>query len=316
MAHEITETDGIVLARKPAWHHLGIVLEQDSMTSKEALEYAGLGWTVGQEPIYLGNGQQIPDRVANVRSDTGTALGIVGNKYVPTQNTEAFAFMDALQGHGVRYDVAGSLQGGRKVFLVAHLEREVMIGGSSDERIDPYIVLANGHDGAMALSVYMTPIRVVCMNTLSWSMKGAKNVWRTRHTANINARLDEARRTLGMANTYFDELERVGDLLIAKKVTSQDVSGWLEALFPASEEASDRTKESAKTKRDEVLTILRHADNLANVKDTAWGFAQAVAEWEDYGRDYRNDDVRFQSVVMQAYQNNVKTKALQMALAS
>lgn len=315
MSHEIYDTDNLALARIPAWHHLGAVLDQDYMTSKEALESAGLGWTVEQQPMTLPDGSEVPNHVANVRSDTGTVVGVVGTGYVPTQNATAFSFMDALQGNEVRYDVAGSLQGGRKVFLVARLDRDVMIGGDEDERIEPYIVLANGHDGSLALSVFITPIRVVCMNTLRWALSGSRNVWKARHTRNVEGRIDEARRTLGMATTYFDRLQEVGDKLIATPMSEYRAIKHLQTLFPVREDDTDRKKQNAIERQGAVMSILRNADNLANVRDTAWGFAQAVTEWEDYERSYRDDDTRFQAVVMGAYPNSIKSRALALALA-
>lgn len=315
MAHEIYNTDGIALARVPAWHHLGTVLDQDFMTAHEAMQYAGLDWSVTQEPMHLPTGRLVPNHVANVRSDNGDVIGVVGSNYVPTQNASAFSFMDELQGGGVRYDVAGSLQGGRKVFLVARLDRDVMIGGDPDETIEPYIVLANGHDGSLALTVYLTPIRVVCMNTLRWSLAKASNVWKARHTRNVESRMNEARRTLGMANGYFDTLQEVGDTLIATSMTLTRAQTLASRLFEVPADATDKVKANSAERAREVIQILATADNLANVHNTAWGFAQAVTEWEDYSRNYRDDDTRFQAVVMGAYPNSVKAKGLALALA-
>ena len=180
MSHGIMEHDQAFYGnREPAWHRLGTVIDQDVVTSGEAIRLAGLNWTVEQHPIYVHiNGDNVdeygnePDdyteteihnKVANVRMDTGQALGIVTPHYQIVQNVDAFDFFDEIIGKGdAHYHTAGSLYNGRKIWALARLNRDILIGGDPDEKIDPFVALCNGHDGNTALSVYTTPIRVVC----------------------------------------------------------------------------------------------------------------------------------------------------------
>lgn len=318
MAHMIYENDGIALARKSAWHGLGIVLDQDFMTTKEAIEAAGLGWRVEQQPLFtydtMGMRGEVPSHVANVRSDTREVIGVVGSTWVPVQNHEAFAFMDDLLGGEVRYDVAGSLKNGRTVWMVAHLDRELMIGGETSEAIEPYVVLANGHDGMMSLTVFCTPIRVVCQNTLSWSLAGAKRVWKARHTTNVNGKVNEARHTLGLATTYFDQLEAMGNDLITKPISDRRRKDWTERLIPLADNVTDRQRENIMERREFIQQACK-VDNLANVYGTAWGWVQGVSEYESHMKNYRNEETRMSSLVF-AGDGNLSNKALQIAVAS
>jgi phage/plasmid-like protein (TIGR03299 family) len=311
----ITETDGIALARKAAWHGLGTVLDQDYMTTQEAITAAGLEWTVEQHPITTtveGVPVAVESHVANVRSDTGTVLGVVGSGYVPTQNTEAFAFVDDLLGGEVQYDVAGSLKGGKTVWMVAKLDRDLLVAGDQDERIDPYIVLANGHDGMMSLTVYCTPVRVVCQNTLTWSLRSAQRMWKARHTRNVKSKVDAARHTLGLASSYFDSLQVLADQLITEKVNDRRRKTWTEKLLPMPENPSDRQRENVLERRDVIQQACK-VDNLTNIYGTAWGWVQGVSEYESHWKNYQTDETRMASLTF-GY-DSISNKALDIAMA-
>ena len=124
--------------RETPWHGLGTrVLEAPS--SQEALRLSGLDWNVIQEPIYTKENERIPSYKANVRDSDRKTLGVVTDRYKVIQNTEAFAFTDALLGEGVRYETAGSLQDGKRIWLLAHMPHEYIIGG---EHISPYLQMS------------------------------------------------------------------------------------------------------------------------------------------------------------------------------
>ena len=177
--------------REKPWHGLGTNVEE-APTSKEALIAAGLNWNVRSEDIHLRNGEIVEGYKANVRDTDRAVLGVVTDRYRVVQNREAFAFTDALLGEGVRYETAGSLLGGRKVWMLARMPHEYVIGG---ERISPYLLFSNAHDGSGPVRVAITPIRVVCNNTLNLALRTARRSWSLMHKGKIQARLEEARNT-------------------------------------------------------------------------------------------------------------------------
>lgn len=162
--------ESMFYVRETPWHGLGVRVNE-APASKEALTAAGLDWNVVQEPIYTETEELINGYKANVRDSDRRVLGVVSDRYKVIQNTEAFAFTDTLLGEGVRYETAGSLQGGRKVWLLAHMPHEYIISG---ERISPYLLFSNTHDGSGAVKIALTPIRVVCNNTLNLALSTAK----------------------------------------------------------------------------------------------------------------------------------------------
>ena len=174
--------ESMFYTRENPWHGLGTKVDE-APTSKEALELAGLNWKVLQKPIYTSSGTLIEGYKANVRNTDQNVLGIVTDRYKVVQNDEAFKFTDDLLGAGVRYETAGSLQDGKRIWLLAKLPQEYIIGG---EQISPYLVFTNTHDGSGAIKVAVTPVRIVCSNTLNLALSTAKRSWSTIHTGDIN----------------------------------------------------------------------------------------------------------------------------------
>jgi len=166
------------------------------------LRFAGLDWSVRQEPVYNARGGVISGYKSNVRDTDGSVLGIVGDRYKVVQNIDAFNFTDDLIGGDVRYETAGSLRDGKQIWLLAKMPARRV---ASDD-VEPYLCFTNSHDGGGGLKVCMTPIRVVCNNTLNLALGSAKRIWSMRHTENIRERMQEARDCLALADEYMSGL--------------------------------------------------------------------------------------------------------------
>ena len=219
--------ESMFYTRKAPWHGLGVRVEE-APESKEALIQAGLDWKVEQTDVYAASGERILGYKANIRDIDRSVLGIVGDRYKIVQNEEAFAFTDGLLGEGVKYETAGSLAGGKIVWMLAKLPEKYIISGDA---IEPYLVFCNSHDGSGAIRVAMTPVRVVCQNTLNLALKGASRVWSARHTGNVMSRMDEARETLQLANAYMSQLGRSINELQAKKLTDKKVLAMIDYVY-------------------------------------------------------------------------------------
>ena len=147
--------------RETPWHGLGTIVN-DAPTSEDALRISGLDWKVMQDDVFTDSGERITGYKANIRDTDRKILGVVSDRYKVVQNTDAFSFTDELLGQGVRYETAGSLQDGRRVWLLARMPKEYTGG---DDKICPYLVFSNSHDGTGAVKVAITPVRVVCNNS-------------------------------------------------------------------------------------------------------------------------------------------------------
>lgn len=234
---------------------------------------AGLDWKVERKPIQVCGGRKVDNFFANVRSSDGAVLGVVSDRYQVVQNAEAFAFTDALIEGEVRYETAGSLMGGRKIWLLAKLPDREIVG----DKTEPYLCFSNTHDGSGAIRVCMTPIRVVCNNTLNIALNGAKRAWSVRHTGDIQAKLHEARMCLDMANKYMDKLAVYADQMANKSITDEQIAKILDEMFPSTEEMSDREKRNAEKAREEYMICYFRPD-IAQFLGTAWGALNAMSD--------------------------------------
>ena len=271
----------MMYVREKPWHGLGTRVEY-APTSKEALELAGLNWTIDGMPIFDQDGNQIPGYKANTRSSDGKVLGIVGKRYQIVQNAEAFDFTDSLIGEGITYETAGSLRGGRQIWLLGKMPERFILG----DKFEPYICFTNTHDGTGAVRACMTPVRVVCNNTLNMALEGASRAWSTPHRGNVQMKLEEARQTLQLADTYLVRLDEEADKLANAKMSEGDVDKALDKMFYLPEDATERMKKTVAEAKDEIIVCMLRPD-VAQFLNTKWGFINAVSDYVGHSEPAR-----------------------------
>lgn len=268
----------------------------EGCSAASMIDAAGLAWTVEQrrlEAVIDGRDPSGPGRlpvprvVANVRSDTRAVLGVVGEGYEPLQNRAAFAFCDAITDSGEAHWLgAGDTRGGARVHALMRLDREVRIGGAEGEEVLPLLCFRNGHDGGLAVTIGVAPFRLACLNGMMLPLDGAARTWKARHTANLDARLADARRTLGIAWRYYDELEEVGGRLIRAPMSSAEFERFLGQLVPLptlpDPTRGGRAVRNVERIREAIKTAYRTAPDLANITGTRWGALQAVTAYVDH----------------------------------
>ncbi len=269
--------------RQKPWHGLGTMV-QEAPTSKDALILAGLDWQVIQKPIITEDGIPISGFKANLRETDNRVLGVVTDRYRTIQNHDAFAFTDSLLGEGVTYETAGSLQNGRRVWVLAKLPQRYIISG---DEITPYLVFMNTHDGTGAIKAAMTPVRVVCMNTLNLALSTAKRSWSTNHVGDIRGKLEDARYTLLYADLYMQELGKAIDKLNRQKLSDRKVYEYIDALFPLVDNASEQQKKNLQRMKEEVKVRYFEAPDLAHVGKNAYRFVNAVSDFATHAKPLR-----------------------------
>lgn len=269
--------------REKPWHGLGTMVAE-APNSKDALRLAGLNWKVLQEPVYTENEELIQGYKANVRDTDRKVLGVVTDRYKVIQNEEAFAFTDTLLGEGVRYETAGSLQEGRRVWMLARLPREFIIGG---ERISPYMVFSNTHDGSGAVKTALTPIRVVCNNTLNLALRTAKRSWSMIHTGDISGKIEEAKNTLFLADEYMTALGQEFENLRKIKLSEKQVLDYIKILLPMEENYSLLQKRGVEKLRVDMKMRYFDAPDLKDVGNNGYRFVNAVSDFATHSTPRR-----------------------------
>ena len=264
---------GMYVGAVPPWVSLGVKVDE-ALSSQQAIKMAGLDWTVDAQPIQVVGGQVIDGMKANVRSSDHKVLGVVSDRYKIVQNADAFAFTDILLGEGVKYETAGSLSSGKRVWLLAKMETSKVCG----DDVEPYLVFTNSHDGSGAVKVAVTPIRVVCQNTLTLALSTAKRTWSTKHCGDIQGKMDDARNTLGFAASYMENLKEEADKLTQVVVLAPQFADFLMKMFPTNSKMSERQIANVENQRKAVAEIYNHKDDIQKFHGTAYGVLNAIAD--------------------------------------
>ena len=309
------------------WHGDGKSLAE-AATAEEMHEASGLNWRVVKQPILCyGTGDassallEVKDRVAIVRTSDNHVLGCVGATYQTIQNEEMFAFAEALMrtGETVKFETAGSLNGGRTVFAEAIVpERGITIDGDPQGTIMPYLIVNTGHDGLRSFQATFTPVRVVCANTLAMALAGARNLYVIRHTVNSGDRIADALKTLRLNVEYLDEIKAVSAALMKRTMTLKDILAATEKLIPSMTDVPEKALK-AQAQRDLIVGLYQNSANLDGVPETAYRWVQAVAEYADHSRVYRAtkkgsaSDARTLAI-LDGTASRIKTDALRLVL--
>lgn len=317
------------VGEKP-WHGLGREIKK-CLTSEDAIKVAGLDWEVIPKPIYDEQGRELKGYKVNQRSSDGKNLGIVTNRYKIVQNKEAFAFTDALLGQGVTYETAGSLESGKRVWMLARLEDRLM----AEEKMENYLVFTNTHDGTGAVRVACTSVRVVCNNTLNLALNTAKRHWTCAHKGDIQSKLDEARFTLQSADRYMKALEEEFGELKLKKVTEIQVRAMTDKLlelefsnlfnkavktgkvldFKAISQ-QQKSEEKLNRKKNDILNIYFDKPDLRETPHTAFRFVNAVSDYATHNTDHKNTRNYQENLFMKTIDgNDLIDTSYQLALA-
>lgn len=234
----------------------------------------------------LQNGRKEGYYIEDITSENSDrkVLGVVTDRYKIVQNEEAFSFTDALLGEGVRYETAGSLQGGKSVWLLAHLPHEYIISG---ERISPYLLFSNTHDGSGAVKVAITPIRVVCCNTLNLALQTAKRSWSMNHTGNVKDKMEEAKNTLFLADRYMEELGKEFENLRKITLSDKKVMDYIEILLPIEDGATPQQFRNMKRLQEDMKMRYFDAPDLKDVGKNAYRFINAVSDFATHADPLR-----------------------------
>ena len=287
------------------WAGMGTTIEDDGMTSKEALTLAKLDWEVEKYPAganidgtWVTKGAE--DMFKVVRSSDNRILGQVGERYTCFQNSSAFLFgddiIDSSEAHWIR---AGSLKDGATVWMVMEMPDTIKVDGYDDETLQPFLFVSNSHDGGSSVTAGLTFIRLVCNNAVNLMITGSPRTFKIRHTKNMMTRMHEAKRVLGIAHTYTEAFQAEIDKLVNTKFSDKEFDAFLESLAPT-EDKEKAALTRALDRQEEIKIIWKNTPDLQNIRNTAYGALQAVVDYHDHyitGRGDNKQENRFRRIL-------------------
>jgi len=333
MAHELeTWSDGtasFVSAREHAWHRLGTVLPAE-FDAAQAMSYAKLGgWNVRTmalqtAPVLSDDGVfgalPVPDQFATVRTNPVSGgvdvLGVVGRGYTVIQNEEHADLLNRVvdESGGAYFETAGSLRGGRSVFLSMKLPRTMTIGGI--DPVDLYLIALNSHDGTSAFRLLVSPVRVVCANTQALALRRAQSSFSIRHTSGARGNIAQAREALGLTFKYAEVFEREAEQMIQASLTDAQFAQIIGKLW-TTESESKRSATITANRADVLTGLFADAPTNANIRGTRWAGYQAVTEYLDHFAPVAGgtDTARAERVATGGTVTTVKARAFEMLAA-
>src|SRR5262245_49981431 len=294
MAHEI-ETMAYFETRP--WHRLGTALEEaDLYDWSSASRKAGLDWEVELVPLVTADNQARVTHRAVRRTSDSRVLGVVGPRYAPLQNKDAFAwFQPFLDAKEAALHTAGSLKSGSRIWVLAKLNRDPLVIAEGDE-VEKFLLLSHGHDGSLAVRCGFTPVRVVCQNTLSMAHgSDASKLIRLKHTKDVLENLANVREIMALANAEFEATAEQYRRLARKSVNQADLRKYVRRVLKVEDEqeASSRLKNLM----EEIVGLAEagRGNNLPSIRGTYWSAYNGVSEWLTYSRG-RSEDNRLNSL--------------------
>jgi phage/plasmid-like protein (TIGR03299 family) len=295
------------------WHGLGVPLARPADLD-EALKVGGLNWQVDEVDLLTVDDppSPVPRRKALVRSDrahgdAGRVLGVAHREFAPVQNRDAGMLFDAIFGRGKRvYCTGGYLGNGEVVWLLAKIDKTIRIQG--DDVIEPYALMANSHDGSMALNIRLTTVRVVCQNTLSLAMKERIGIgFRRAHQGSFAQHAAAAQEFFATTMRELDTVSNSFTILSKLSCSDTKFEEIVAALLPEPKKPRKAdgnpgllkawttrlaAVKAARTKISELRVNGKGMD-LDGSRGTFWGALNAVLEYVDHHRRVEQDRIAY-----------------------
>jgi len=269
MSHEV---ETMAYAGEVPWHGLGVPVSSD-LTPMQMMQKAGVDWRVRKVATYAAPEDMdlIPTGTsALIRESDSTVLApMVGDNWEPIQNEDAFNFFNEFCAAGdMEMHTAGSLKDGKIVWVLAKIKESFDVLGK--DQVDNYMLFSNPHIYGKSAQVRMTPVRVVCQNTMNYSLNMEScNEAIVNHRKTFNPEL--VKEQLGLAHEKFEMYKEAANFLATKRYTQDNLITFLNTVFPA-----------ANTKRKQVTDVKElstTAKNTLEVIDTQPGADIAPGTW-------------------------------------
>lgn len=311
MAHNInrninTGKDAFFSVKEKAWHGLGTIVE-DYPTSAEAIQFAGLDYTVEKQKLFTED-EEVENYFATVRTDTKQILGVVGSKYEIVQNKTAFTFFDSLvnDGSGIKYETAGALGKGERIFITAKMPEVIKVGRK--DVIEEYIFLTTSHDGSGSIMAAFTPVRIVCNNTLNAALHNHSNAVFIKHTANAEQKLKDAARIIAISHDMSEQLTGVFNRWAKLRITDTELKKLIQLAMSPNVEvfkavAEDNTAFEFSRQFEEVCSeVFEYAhtsptQQLETTAGTLFGAYNAVTGYYQNVKTYKTDNAKTNSIM-------------------
>ena len=306
MAHQV---ETMAWANDEPWHGLGVEVPA-TLTPLEMQEAASLDWTVSKRPSYTIDAPEWSEDVGLIQADKtfdivrdsdNQILSHCGRDYIPIQNEDVFKFFKRFTEAGhMTMETAGSLKNGGEIWGLAKISEDFELVG--EDQIKGYLLINQPHIVGRSMIIKLTPIRVVCNNTLTFALGSAGASFRIPH---VKAFGDEAIRAaeeaLGLSGERMAEFKEAATFLTKKKAKHSDFLEYVGEVYQPTMIADYRRDQELKAQGKLIgelpplvenfnkypnlaVEALKHAPgaSLKSSRGTWWGALNAITYVEDH----------------------------------
>ena len=270
------------------WHGEGNKIADEHLYNiSEGIKTAGMDWEVGLRPLQTADTHEKVGHKACYRKSDNKILGVVGPRWTPVQNWDMFKwFQPWLDSKSVMLHTAGSLCGGEKVWVLCQIVSDNLVIAKDDE-VAKFILLANSHNGSMAVRAGFTPIRVVCANTLASAIHCAESqLIRVRHSSKVLENLDKIQEIMDIANQEFEATAEQYRFLASKQIHQGDLRKYVKIILGCETVVDAELPKKTVNIMEEMFKMIdsgKGQDNPA-IKGTWWSAYNGVNEYLNYAK--------------------------------
>jgi phage/plasmid-like protein (TIGR03299 family) len=299
------------------WHRLGTPMF-GFPDVEGALKAASLDWNVTLEPLFVkkSDGKFRSTKTSHravVRDCDSEILAVVTSQYVPIQNHEAFGVLNtACREFGITIETAGALGKGDRVWALAKLPDSIQpVPG---DKVEGYFLITSGHNGWTPYTARLTPIRVVCQNTLTVAERQSDAIVKLVH---VRTAVQELEVVAAMVTNLVQALKVTGETfteLARKKITNIDA--YVDGVLGIKDITT--LSQRAWLRRDDIRRYFTEGIGADLAPKSAWAAYNAVTQYIDHTRTATSPRVLKQAdqSALFGQASRLKLKALQLAIAA
>lgn len=293
-------------SREMPWDVMGAALTPKAQGNyAKALKESGLDFTVRMLPVVAHEGPEGEPlafhtfigadksrAVVRPTPEGDRVVGMVGTRYTPIQNRDAFAVAEDLVGEfGAKITGMADFRHGGASLMVLDLQRPVTLNrpdGGVDV-IDLDLLVKNSLDGSSALTFALTPMRLACTNALQAAIRGAERSWKISHTPNAQERVNLAVMAIKEAVGYQEKFQEAAQAMMDQPMVDAEFAKIVSTLWKVKPGAEGKVAERKRETQAQVIDLYRNSPTLEGIRGTRWAGYNALTEYLDHYRPVKGE---------------------------
>lgn len=267
----------------------------------EILTANGLDFRIEKAPLYAINslGEQVPSPYFGlINSKSNEVINTVKDGYSVSQNDEIVELvLRGAENFGeLSVQKAGSLNGGRKVFIQLAIEGDGLV---ASDRIKRYVTILDSNDGSTSLSIGIGDLTMSCSNQFAKFYKQGEAKF--RHSASLVDKLKTIPRliemALGESLRQIEVYKHLAEHSVSKDLADQMVKYILgfDRQFTSMDVMSKLSTRSI----NNMDKLYNHIEReIADKGQNAWGLHSGITSFTTHEISVpKRDNARIESVL-------------------